>query len=66
MSPATLDNPEMTGDEHQRFQSHFHLQLNQVQAPQLVPPPENKPDLQRPFSEGDFEFVSKYRHSVTI
>lgn len=58
-SPATLDAPEMLGDDQQRFQSHFHLQLNQVQqAPQPFQQQESRPNLQRPFSDGDFEFVS--------
>lgn len=57
-SPATLDGPELLGDDQQRFQSHFHLQLNQVQTPQPFQQQESRPNLQRPFSDGDFEFVS--------
>lgn len=57
VTPTTLDAPEILGDDPQRFQSHFHLQLNQVQAPQPFQQQENRPNLQRPFSDGDFEFV---------
>lgn len=63
MGPTTLDGPEMSAEEQQRFQSHFHLQLNQASpAPQQPPPPhqDHKPQFHGPFSDGDFEFVSKF------
>lgn len=69
VTPTTLDAPEILGDDPQRFQSHFHLQLNQMQAPQPFhqqphqqqqqqQQQDSRPNLQRPFSDGDFEFVS--------
>ncbi|KAF2883900.1 hypothetical protein ILUMI_22285 [Ignelater luminosus] len=57
VSPATLDGPEMNVEEQQRFQSHFHLQVNPVQPLPPVQPPESKPNFQRPFTDGDFEFL---------
>ncbi|KAL3289904.1 hypothetical protein HHI36_023289 [Cryptolaemus montrouzieri] len=59
-SPTTLDGPEMSVEEQQRFQSHFHLQLNQANpAPHHHPPPQHdyKPQFHGPFSDGDFEFL---------
>lgn len=47
----------MNVEEQQRFQSHFHLQVNPVQPLLPVQPPESKPNFQRPFTDGDFEFV---------
>lgn len=59
MSPTTLDGPDLNIEEQQRYQSHVHLQLNQVPPQPLVQQPqENKSNFQRPFSDGDFEFVS--------
>lgn len=58
MSPTTLDAPDINIEEQQRFQSRVHLELNQVPPQHPLPPPENKPNFQRPFSDGDFEFVS--------
>lgn len=59
VTPTTLDGPEIAQDE-QRFQSHFHVQVNQVASPQAAQPPEQKPQphFHRPFSDGDFDFVS--------
>lgn len=56
-SPTTLDGPELNVEEQQRFQSHFHLQVNPVQQLQAMQPIENKPNFQRPFTDGDFEFL---------
>lgn len=71
-SPATLDGPGITADEQQRFQTHFHLQLNQLPQQQQSPLPllphqqqqaahqsleQHNPQFHRPFSDGDFEFV---------
>lgn len=56
VTPTTLDGPEIVPDE-QRFQSHFHVQLNQVPSPQQAQPQEQKAQFHRPFSDGDFEFV---------
>lgn len=81
-SPTTLDAPNNnvadTNEEEQRFQSHYHLQMNQVPpttAPMVMspvtpssplqqhpppPPIENKANMIRGFSDGDFEFVSVF------
>lgn len=78
-SPTTLDAPNNnvadTNEEEQRFQSHYHLQMNQVPpttAPMVMspvtpssplqqhpppPPIENKANMIRGFSDGDFEFL---------
>lgn len=55
-SPATLDAPELNIEEQQRFQSHFHLQMSPVQPLQMLQQ-ENRPNFQRPFTDGDFEFL---------
>ncbi|KAJ8955328.1 hypothetical protein NQ318_003421 [Aromia moschata] len=55
-SPQTLDGPDVTTEEQQRFQSHFQLQLNQA-PPQQAQPQEQKPQYHKPFSDGDFEFL---------
>ncbi|XP_022901305.1 serine/threonine-protein kinase 3 [Onthophagus taurus] len=55
-TPQTLDSTgDVNADEQQRFQSHFHLQI--VPSPQAVQQPEVRPNFQRPFSDGDFEFL---------
>jgi serine/threonine kinase 3 len=56
VTPTTLDGPEIVHDE-QRYQSHFHVQLNQVAPPQQAQPQEQKAQFHRPFSDGDFEFL---------
>jgi serine/threonine kinase 3 len=43
--------------DEQRYQSHFHVQLNQVAPPQQAQPQEQKAQFHRPFSDGDFEFL---------
>lgn len=62
---------EMTSDERQRFQSHLQLQLSQISASPARPQEnlirinnepnvryhENQIKFQRPFVDGDFEFV---------
>lgn len=66
-APTTLDGPDLNVGEQQRFQSHFHLELNQVQPmPQPAEPQQKNPVFQRPFTDGDFEFVSQNitRYSV--
>ncbi|KAJ8985851.1 hypothetical protein NQ317_006223, partial [Molorchus minor] len=59
LSPQTIEGPEMTVEEQQRFQSHYQLQLNQAQSPVPIQPQpqEHKPQYHRPFSDGEFEFV---------
>lgn len=57
-APTTLDGPDLNVAEQQRFQSHFHLELNQVQP---IPQPETHQKnsiFQRSLTDGDFEFVS--------
>lgn len=44
--------------EEQRYQSRCQLQVNQAQSPQQAQPQEQKPLFHKPFSDGDFEFVS--------
>jgi serine/threonine kinase 3 len=56
VTPTTLDGPEIVHDE-QRYQSHFHVQLNQVAPPQQAQPQEQKAQFHRPFSDGNFEFL---------
>ncbi|KAK9723153.1 Protein kinase domain [Popillia japonica] len=56
-APTTLDGPDINADEQQRFQSHYHMQVNQVPSPQAVQLPENKPSFQIPFTDGDFEYL---------
>lgn len=57
MSPTTLDAPDINIEEQQRFQSRVHLEINQMQPQHAIQPQENKPNFERPFSDGDFEFV---------
>ncbi|XP_044764767.1 serine/threonine-protein kinase 3 isoform X2 [Coccinella septempunctata] len=58
VGPTTLDGPEMSAEEQQRFQSHFHLQLNQANpAPPHQPHQDYKPQFHGPFADGDFEFL---------
>jgi hypothetical protein len=52
--------------DEQRYQSHFHVQLNQVAPPQQAQPQEQKAQFHRPFSDGDFEFVSDFRKLLKI
>lgn len=59
MSPTTLDAPDINLEEQQRFQSRVHLEINQVQPQIVAQHPESRPHFQRPFSDGDFEFVCK-------
>lgn len=35
------------------------MQVNQVPSPQAVQLPDNKPSFQMPFTDGDFEYVSR-------
>ncbi|XP_018322721.1 serine/threonine-protein kinase 3 [Agrilus planipennis] len=55
-TPTTLDGPDIHPEDQHRFQSHFHLQMNPIQAPPIEQP-DVKPNIQRPFPDGDFEFL---------
>ncbi|XP_017779525.1 PREDICTED: serine/threonine-protein kinase 3 isoform X2 [Nicrophorus vespilloides] len=52
-----LENTDDNNEDH-RFQSHYHLQLNQAPPPQHVPAETN---FQRPLSDGDFEYELQQR-----
>lgn len=66
-APTTLDvpdQPQAPQEEQQRFQSHIHLQVNQMPNQTPVPgqvlhphPMENRVHSQRQFSDGDFEYL---------
>ncbi|CAH1153567.1 unnamed protein product [Phaedon cochleariae] len=53
-SPITLENQDVTIDEQQNHKSHIQVQVTQVPPPQT---PEQKPQYNQSFSDGDFEFL---------
>lgn len=59
-NPVTLENKiQEPNAEEQSYQSNFQVQLNQAPLQSLqAQPVEQKPQYHRPFSDGDFEFVS--------
>jgi len=71
--PSPQQSPQLSAEERQRFQNHLQRQLNQISGaggggPLRHPPSaepfqarhhhENQAKFQRPFVDGDFEFVS--------